>query len=197
MEDSWEIYALSGFRLATIVKERTESAAADFAAQRVLAHYERSGEPRADANLDDMVSDIDGLTGVVRALVGGRRDAQKTPVRGLLERVKELEGQLGILRLSDGREARLGVTGTRVEELREMARVAPSDAQGEALRDAVRFYDLVRKAWEGTREEYDELQTQVDLAKTWLVTVNRDQPASIIADRAKLALKALLDQKTE
>jgi hypothetical protein len=140
-----------------------------------------------------MVSDIDGLTGVVRALVGGRRDAQKTPVRGLLERVKELEGQLGILRLSDGREARLGVTGTRVEELREMARVAPSDAQGEALRDAVRFYDLVRKAWEGTREEYNDLQERVDKAITWLVTVKADQPASIIAERAKLALEALRD----
>lgn len=114
----------------------------------------------------------------------------------LRERVKELEGQLGILRESDGREARLGVTAPRVEELREMARTAPPDARGEALRDAVRFYDLVRKAWEGSREEYDELRARVDTAITWLVTVDPNLPASIIAGRARLALEALREMQT-
>jgi hypothetical protein len=192
MEDSWEVYALSGFRLAKIVTERVESVAADFAAQRVLAHYERSGEPKADANLDDMVSDIDGLTGVVRVLVGGTREPKRTSVRGLLERVWELERQLGVQRTSDGQEALLGITATTVEQLRDIAERghAPEEVLA-ALRVAVRYYDLVRKAWEGVREEYDELQTHVDTAVTWLVTVKADQPASIIADRAKLALEAL------
>jgi hypothetical protein len=110
----------------------------------------------------------------------------------LRERVRELESRLGIQRESDGQEILVGVTTERVEELRILADAAnEASGPGDALRDAVLFYDLVRKAWKGTREDYDELQTRVDLAITWLVTVTPDQPASIIADRAKLALKAL------
>jgi hypothetical protein len=111
-----------------------------------------------------------------------------TEMEELRERVQVLEHELGILRESDGKEARLGVTATRVEELRALARESGAD---DALRDAVRFYDLVRKAWEGTRDEYNELDERVQKAITWLVTVKSHQPASIIADRARLALEAL------
>lgn len=115
----------------------------------------------------------------------------------LRERVRELEGQLGILRESDGREARLGVTATTVEQLRDIAERghAPEEVLT-ALRVAVRYYDLVRKAWEGSREEYDELRARVDTAITWLVTVDPNLPASIIAGRARLALDALRETQT-
>jgi hypothetical protein len=87
---------------------------------------------------------------------------------------ESLRHQLGIMRTSDGREARLGVTSQRVTELRELAAIASNDYTREqllrerdapatvcdALIDAVRFYDLVRKAWEGTNEEYGELEQQ-------------------------------------
>lgn len=129
--------------------------------------------------------------GITREL----NEAPRCPIQhteALRQRVQELEHQLGILRESDGRELRLGVTATRVEELHQLA-LSATDAQGEALRDAVRFYDLVRKAWQGSNEEYAELQGRVATAITWLVTVKADQPASIIADRARLALKALRD----
>ena len=111
-----------------------------------------------------------------------------TEIEELRERVQLLERELGILRESDGREARLGVTATRVEELRALAREPGAD---DALRDAVRFYDLVRKAWEGSRDEYNELDERVKRAITWLVTVKWHIPASIIAERARLALEAL------
>lgn len=131
---------------------------------------------------------MDGVT----AGYGDRMHDAETETEELWKRIRHLEAELGILRESDGREGRLGVTATRVEELRGLARAAGPDALfGDALRDAVRFYDLVRKAWEGTREEYNELDERVQKAITWLVTVKSDQPASIIADRARLALEAL------
>lgn len=73
----------------------------------------------------------------------------------------------------------------------EHEEAGPDAPLGGALSEAVRFYDLVRKAWMETREEYDQLDDRVRRAITWLVTVRRDQPASIIADRARLALEAL------
>lgn len=89
---------------------------------------------------------------------------QHEPIQRLQARIQELEHQLGILHESDGREAHLGVTATRLAELRELV---SETFEGQlvtvgALQDALRFYDLVRKAWEGSIEEYNELKTACD-----------------------------------
>lgn len=82
-------------------------------------------------------------------------------VQRLQARIQDLEQQLGILHESDGSEARLGVTTIRLAELRELASESFSGqlVTVGALQDALRFYDLVRKAWEGSIEEYNELKT--------------------------------------
>ena len=50
-----------------------------------------------------------------------------------------------------------GVTAKRVAELRAIVGSQTSVVPREALRDAVHFYDLVRTAWLGMQEEYNEL----------------------------------------
>lgn len=99
--------------------------------------------------------------------------AEQDRIRELEEQVESLRRQLGIRHTSDGREEHLGVTADRVAELRGLAKAAGPDALfGDALRDAVRFYDLVRKAWEGMREEYAELETQRDALRLELNTAS-------------------------
>ena len=57
----------------------------------------------------------------------------------------------------------------------------------------VEWDDVTALLWERdeARTEADTLRARIERAVTWLVTVRSDQPASIIADRAKLALEAL------
>lgn len=82
---------------------------------------------------------------------------QHEPVIALQKRVRELETELGRLTLPDGREMLLGVTAERVEELRALAKEPGTDeALLVGLRDALRFYDLVRLAWAGCIEENAE-----------------------------------------
>lgn len=55
-----------------------------------------------------------------------------------------------------------GVTAERVAELHRLAKVMDPDALlAGALRDAMHFYELTRKAWQGCREEYDELREEL------------------------------------
>lgn len=84
------------------------------------------------------------------------------------DRIDELEKQLGILHESDGREAHLGITAEGVAQIRVFAEAGPNDPHGDALRMAVRYYDLVRKAWEGCREDFDEVVDERDKLKAEL-----------------------------
>lgn len=58
-----------------------------------------------------------------------------------------------------------GVTAERVAELRAIVESPrTSVVSREALRDALQFYDLVRKAWLGARDEYNELYDRLNIA---------------------------------
>jgi hypothetical protein len=72
-----------------------------------------------------------------------------------------------------------GVTAERLKELRELVFMSAPSLLKTGLRDALRFYDLAHKAWQGCREEYAELR-QDDEA---ILKINEQ----IIAERDALA----------
>jgi hypothetical protein len=108
----------------------------------------------------------------VKTAIAASTESAAEHVSYLDARITDLEQQLGILHESDGREARLGVTAERLSVLRTLAEAKSSDELTNivlaGLRDALRFYDLVRKAWEGTREDYNDLALERDILKAQL-----------------------------
>jgi hypothetical protein len=75
---------------------------------------------------------------------------------------------------SDGRELHLGVTTERVTLLRGLAKSEANTLLGDALGEAMRFYDLVREAWQGTREEYAEVELERDKVRLELSTASAE-----------------------